>query len=251
MSDPYPYNARRSSSRRSLLRWKYKLGSFKRTLPLYKLALKYKVNYITDVLSAQLEQDWPKNIWEWDAFESDDALYMKGVTGLYLDMYPEPVAAIEFARVANLPSILPAAFYQLSRATTASDYREDDLGISWSLSERSARWTELSTEDLLTLAAGEGRLSSCLVNIQRGLTKEIPVEEIKCREAWKLMPVLKSDDILHDLQEICKPDKLPGALMCENCRSKVNERARKEREALWMLLPQLFRPPGAGELNLD
>lgn len=237
---------------RSLLRWKYNAGCFKRALPLYKMALKYKVNCITDVLSAQLEQDWPTNIWEWDAFESDDALYMKGSMDVYLDMYPEPVAAIEFARMANLPSILPAAFYQLSRVTTDDDYKgNDSLGISWNLNKRSARWSELSKEDIFTLAVGKERLSRCLMNIQRGLIKEIPAAETMCREAWKLMPVLKSDDILHDLQEICKPDKLPGVFMCKNCQSKVNGRARTEREALWVLLPQLFRFPGAGELSLD
>jgi hypothetical protein len=148
---------------------------------------------------------------------------MKGCMGVYLDMYPEPVAAIEFARVADLPSILPAAFYQLSRVTTDDGYKgNNNLGISWNLDKRSARWSELSKEDHFTLAVGKERLSRCLVNIQRGLIKEIPAEETKCREAWKLMPGLKSDDTLHDLQEICKPDRLPGALMCKNCQSKVD-----------------------------
>lgn len=221
-------------------------------MPLYKLAQKYKVDYITDVLSAQFEQDWPKTLWEWDAFESDDATYFKGKMGIYRDcMYPEPVAAIEFARVANLPSILPAAFYQLSRVTTGSNYKEHlKAGLTWQAGLRSARWSDLTKEDLVCLAAGKEQLSHYLMILQKGLIEEIPAEETKCRQAWELMPALRSDDILHDLLEICKPDKLPGVFMCKSCRSKVNEKARTERLGLWGLLPKLFRVPRPGSLNL-
>lgn len=247
VSDPYPYNARRSGSlcpRRSLLRWKYKPKSFKRTLPLYKMALKYKVDYITDVLSEQLEQDWPKNIWEWDAYESDHALYIKGGRSNYADMNPEPVAAIQFAREANLQSILPAAFYQLSTISMECDFdKQARLDPSLLSDYRCARWSELTKEDLFCLIAGRDSLATLLKKIQLWFVTLIPAEESKCREAWTLMPTLKSDDILRELQELCKPDKLPGALMCKSCRDKVNERGRKEREAIWKLLPQYFLLP--------
>lgn len=41
-------------------------------------------------------------------------------------MHPELVAVIELTCITDLPSMLPAAFYQLSRVTTNNDFEGND-----------------------------------------------------------------------------------------------------------------------------
>lgn len=97
------------------------------------MANKYQVDFIRQKIVARLESDWPQTISAWERLESEistmgDQEIALGYSGspsrpLTLDnALPEPASAIRLARDCNIPSILPAAFYHLSRLSIGDDW---------------------------------------------------------------------------------------------------------------------------------
>ena len=78
-----------------------------------RLSTKYLVEHLRQRCLARLDSDWPSTLCGWDYRErraTDEY-------GRYLarDFCPHPILVIELALDMNLPSILPAALYDLSR----------------------------------------------------------------------------------------------------------------------------------------
>src|SRR5262249_27675983 len=133
-------------------------------VPLLHVASKYQLTRIHRQLVSHLESDWPIELADWDRLEllteqlavphrsSPDGR----VNELYLqDRLPEPVAAIKLARECDLPQILPAAYYQLSRIPHEHDWDKYHPNPSTGSAAprvipdlRTARWSMLETEDL-------------------------------------------------------------------------------------------------------
>lgn len=88
------------------------------------MATKYQISYIRDCIVERLESDWPQTILSWDTLEGEieRTTEHSNVHWYTDDRFPEPASAIRLARDFNIPSILPAAFYQLSRLNIADDH---------------------------------------------------------------------------------------------------------------------------------
>ncbi|KAF8168565.1 hypothetical protein B0H34DRAFT_64923 [Crassisporium funariophilum] len=78
-----------------------------------RLSTKYLVEHLRQRCLARLEADWPSTLAGWDLRER----HSTDETGRYVprDCCPHPILVIELALDMNLPSILPAALYDLSR----------------------------------------------------------------------------------------------------------------------------------------
>ena len=136
------------------------------------------------------------------------------------DLYPEPATAIQLARACNVPHILPAAFYHLSRISLYDDWdeirRSDDIP---DCGQQSALWMHLSAQDFLCLFKGKQKLqraardvlclSDCPVCYSLPCHRSGFVDQL--REACK-----SSDDILRTARHyIDKADQGDG--LCAAC----------------------------------
>ncbi|KAH7903104.1 hypothetical protein BJ138DRAFT_1021138, partial [Hygrophoropsis aurantiaca] len=120
---------------------------------LFDLLDKYEVHRFRDDLVQSLEAQWPRDLQKWDKLEAGINCVLRNRRGVGNANLPEPASAIALARDFSIPSILPAAFYQLSRLSISDD--EDLAGMSSCIYITSVpvKWTTkrklLSAEDHL------------------------------------------------------------------------------------------------------
>lgn len=141
------------------------------------LANKYEMLQLRDRIVTHLEGDWPQSLWQWDRLEAEvqatvvsweDEFSSTGVLGYPDDHLPEPASAILLARSCNIPTILPAAFYHLSRLSIHNDRHSSRQKLSTQESssyhdclkegQRTANWELLSTPDYISLLRGRAAL---------------------------------------------------------------------------------------------
>ncbi|KAF8814583.1 hypothetical protein BYT27DRAFT_6966023 [Phlegmacium glaucopus] len=76
------------------------------------------------------------------------------------DALPEPVSAIRLAREHNITSILPAAFYQLSRLPIIDDMTRSSEGVE---APGTAEWNLLTADDLRCLLSMQEKLKWAMI----------------------------------------------------------------------------------------
>ncbi|GJE89661.1 hypothetical protein PsYK624_057670 [Phanerochaete sordida] len=232
-----------------------------------KLAIKYECEALRARIVENIEADWPRTLPQWDArrqeiiiARSEHYLRINGkLEGLFLDdRLPEPASAIRIASDFAIPSILPAAFYQLSQISTDADwdaYRANPTaeGKHLRFGARTARWKLLDRVDLMRLLHGQKALASYTRAIGTDIFgARCPRGSQGCSrartECWKYMqenaPISMDDplEILHDcmsLHEFFTGNDLP----CETCTSEISQQAEKKRNELWRSLPSIFNLP--------
>lgn len=140
------------------------------------MANKYQVDTLRKQIVDRLESDWPQTLLDWEIQQAEVAALKEYLTRqdskwVFLkryavdEVFPEPASAIRLARDCNVPSILPAAFYQLSRLTINDDW--DRLRKSrWSFTSprrpgfRTAKWSMLDGHDMRCLLQGKDAISN-------------------------------------------------------------------------------------------
>ena len=111
----------------------------------------------------------PQSLWQWDQIEAENRHKREPESEPlpYVDGYlPEPASAIRLARECDIPHILPAAFYHLSRLSIYDDWAEarQCLDIHSSryegldLGRRTAKWSLLTANDFISLPKGRAKL---------------------------------------------------------------------------------------------
>ncbi|THH23133.1 hypothetical protein EUX98_g8048 [Antrodiella citrinella] len=227
-----------------------------------KLAMKYECDALRSRIVENLEADWPTTLAQWDARRSEAVIARSEhsqqatgkINGLYLDdRLPEPASAIRIASDYAIPSILPAAFYQLALLSTDADwdrYRTNLSGEGRHLrfGARTARWGLLDKTDLMRLVHGQKLVAAytraigvdlfglrCLRN-SKGC--------VRCKvECWKYFQEnapISMDDPLDVLADCMRLDSLFTELPCATCVAEIKVMAEKKRSELWRSLPAFF-----------
>ncbi|KIK60491.1 hypothetical protein GYMLUDRAFT_43809 [Collybiopsis luxurians FD-317 M1] len=82
-----------------------------------RLSTKYLIDSLREKAITHLSKAWPSTLRGWDAREELARAYEieTGTSGARL--YPSPIAVINLAREVDCPSLLPSAFFDLSRYT--------------------------------------------------------------------------------------------------------------------------------------
>lgn len=220
------------------------------------LANKYGMETLRERIVVHIEGDWPQSLWRWDSLEHEIREMMINCDGDgNLDDYlPEPASAIRLARDCNIPSILPSAFYHLSRISVYHDRHEAHLegyrGTCFHHDDtcdyqRSADWNILSSLDYTCLLKGKARLAvasrelfelahhtephTIACPLSRDITLLLEIREA-CRE---------SSDILEaSRQQMQRKDF--GDHVCSNCTRYIRRELGRFRRALWLKLPEYF-----------
>ncbi|TDL27772.1 hypothetical protein BD410DRAFT_893958 [Rickenella mellea] len=128
-------------------------------LGVLKLATKYDFRKLRRRIIEQYIPAWPDTLMEWDHLEQTMSTWRRDfntIAPAYLDeVFPEPGGAVRLARECNIPEILPAAFYSLSRISEEDDWNRyhRSMGVSdcdldaLNDGKRTAHWHMLSIKD--------------------------------------------------------------------------------------------------------
>ncbi|KAG9217509.1 hypothetical protein CCMSSC00406_0008621 [Pleurotus cornucopiae] len=90
-----------------------KAGDFPAVAGVLRLSTKYFVEHLRQQCLQRLHHDWPATLVEWDRRE-DAATTANGQYSPRI-YYPHPILVIQLAMELDIPSIAPAAFYDLAR----------------------------------------------------------------------------------------------------------------------------------------
>lgn len=219
--------------------------------PIFDLSRKYAIDRVYAQIVRHLESDWPQTLSDWDKLER----YIEFVTNnsnsgveRIDDHFPEPAAAIKLARQFDTSSILPAAFYHLSRLSVLDDWDKIHVDPSIAIrnpTNRTARWDLLSAQDFHCLLLGKAELANFLrgcinatdlrhvTNIRMGVHCEVGMKQWKdivdrCLQSANALAVLKNS-----MQEGTNPN-------CCICTNALKAKIARVRGEIWEKLGDLF-----------
>ncbi|KAI3619860.1 hypothetical protein WG66_002770 [Moniliophthora roreri] len=94
-----------------------------------RLATKYLIDSLREKAIAHLSIAWPSTLKGWDAREEVAHAFEMENESRCGRLYPSPIAVINLVRQVDAPSLLPAAFYDLSRYSCSQIFEptEDEL----------------------------------------------------------------------------------------------------------------------------
>ncbi|TDL17683.1 hypothetical protein BD410DRAFT_794158 [Rickenella mellea] len=208
---------------------------------LLELSIKYQIDPIRECIVAQIEDDWPMTLAQWDSMNSYVDLLIDQRDGGE-DHFLEPAAAIQVAKACNIPRILPAAYYHLSRFYPSEEHFED-RGIF-----RLAKWELLVADDLMRLMKARDHLEGTM----RWQPWRIPSPNcasstICSKRATELWTEIRyqsqaSRDPLDVLRDFLKENlnRSPFNEICDECSDLIEVRSKKLRETIWNDLGDTF-----------
>ncbi|TDL15805.1 hypothetical protein BD410DRAFT_796008 [Rickenella mellea] len=209
------------------------------------LATKYEIERLRDRIIEHIKLDWPTTLVEWDAIQAHNNQFAENsaTSGLHEGFIQlEPAAAIDIARRFDIPSILPAAFLQLSR--TPARNRWDGMNRPNDPKVHHARWDLLSQNDLLCLLQGTQTLFAsktvklishdvCLNHPQCG---EILDRELECVRSR----CVHSQDFLEELKTFTSTFSDNNNKLCALCTGPIRPLLINARQRKWAKLSKYF-----------
>lgn len=212
------------------------------------------MNSLRSRIADHLEADWPTTLARWDRLEAeaksmekeiDDAQSDSCVNDLFLDdRLPEPGSAICLAVEFDIPKILPAAIYHLSRLTTSHDWQSCHAFPEMREGhQRTARCNLLETKELDKLIYFKKRLSSpmtqvaCALKCHKNCTQKTTCEEAATLVGFKLR--LSADPLEKMNQYIMVHNKWDRKKLCKLCWEGMRAILRDQRVSLWEVFSEM------------
>jgi len=158
---------------------------------------------------------------------------------------PEPASAIRLAREQNIPSILPAAFYHLSRLSIEDDWSEFQQRGEADKAKFGADWGLLTADDLRCLLKGRATMRQASQELLH-FGSHRPEWSVECSSTkrWRLLgeieeTCIKSPDVLRASKDYIEKEDY-GDGICHLCRSSIRYDIGTFRCTLWTLLSDFF-----------
>ncbi|EPQ56778.1 hypothetical protein GLOTRDRAFT_75636 [Gloeophyllum trabeum ATCC 11539] len=243
-----------------------------------RLSSKYLIDALREKALAHLSKAWPTTLEGWDAREDRARSYESDAGPPTTYLYPSPIAVINLAREVNAPSLLPSAFYDLSRYSYAKIFEASDDELL-----HRTRSPPLSLPDLQKLTLGkeasQHAVSALIQSLgtspnnnsnyyhQHASSPSSPpsfghrrkqsagsrmcVSAAACRKDFGELVDLATQHYLMDRERgysdpLYVAEEL-GQLKsvefseCEACARSLETWATRERERIWNLIPLWFR----------
>jgi hypothetical protein len=224
-----------------------------------KLATKYNITPLRQRIISHLEDDWPTTLDAWvAAYYAEERLAgqyedLAGEDGrldgiLYDDRLPEPGSAIRLAQDLDVPSILPSAFYALSRIPIRYN-RDGDPSPGRDPLARTARWALLDRQDLRNLLHGMQALARAYDNVLFSVTTTgdntnccaDARDRLSRGEFGGVSVGLDGHDLLGDLLRLRDTDRLQRLGICLQCSTNIVGNLDASITSLWTSLPEYFQ----------
>jgi len=247
-------------------------ADFRMVSGILRLSTKYLVDSLRAKALAHLSIAWPNSLKGWDARE-DLARADEMRSGGMSTIYPSPADIINLAREVNAPSLLPSAFYDLSRYHYTQIFEQDDEHNCPSIA-----CLPLSNADLQRLALGKEASQHAITTLIRSMGLHSQPHLLghhghshrSCRRDFSELVTLATQHYLFDRERGCTDplyvaEELGQPLYdfgqsssgeearfaesrrsaevseCEACARALATWATRERERMWKMIPLWFR----------
>ncbi|KAF8512916.1 hypothetical protein JB92DRAFT_2926149 [Gautieria morchelliformis] len=226
------------------------LDDFEAVSGVLRLSHKYMVDSLRAKAIAHLQKAWPVTLKGWDTRE-EIARWYNGEWNNGGGRYPHPTRVIDLARAVNAHSLLPSAFYDISRSTFSVIF-ESSPSLSQADTQKLALGKEASHAAVTNLITnlGSGRCTS-KASIAAGKSCHSPVS---CRKDFSELVELATQHYLFDRErgstdplyvaEELGQLKSPEFSECKACAYVLEQWSSRERERIWKSIPTWFRLDG-------
>ncbi|KIJ20629.1 hypothetical protein PAXINDRAFT_106264 [Paxillus involutus ATCC 200175] len=255
-------------------------GDFQIVSGVFRLATKYLVDSLREKALNHLSVAWPMTLKGWDAREDTARSLELRAGSAATSIYPSPIAVINLAREVNAPSLLPSAFYDLSRYHFSQifDHGESFEDSAWQCPlssadmQRLALGKEASRHAITTLIQSMGSHAHSLVGNPFGYNPYSQGHTHRsCKRDFSELIALATQHYLFDHERGCTDplyvaEELGQPLYdlgqpqgaddygrfggsrrsleqaeCQACAKALETWAQRERERMWKMIPLWFR----------
>ncbi|KDR80529.1 hypothetical protein GALMADRAFT_240831 [Galerina marginata CBS 339.88] len=250
---------------------------FRAVSGILRLSTKYLIDSLRAKALVHLSLAWPSDLRAWDLREDiSRGFEVEGLSRTH--RYPHPFSVISLAREVNAPSLLPAAFYDLSRYSFSQIFEpnEDEPlyrsppppSLSAIDTQRLCLGKEISQNAITALiqSMGNGQYirhaqqnhpnHSHLRKVSSG---GICVSAAACRKDFTELVDLATQHYLFDRERGCydplyvaeELGQLKSAEFseCKACAKSLEAWAAREREKIWKTIPFWFRLETGGDIS--
>ncbi|KAF8518709.1 hypothetical protein BU17DRAFT_76104 [Hysterangium stoloniferum] len=225
------------------------LEDFENVSGVLRLAHKYMIDALRTKAIEHLQKAWPATLQGWDMRE-ESARWYNGEWNPHGGRYPHPSRIIDLARAVNAHSLLPSAFYDISRSTFSAIF-DSIPSLSLADTQRLAVGKEAShaaVTNLITTLGGGRSTSKSSMSSGKSMACHSPVS---CRKDFSELVELATQHYLFD-RERGSTDPLYvaeelGQLKsaefseCKACAFALEAWSVRERERIWKSIPTWFR----------
>ncbi|KAG6886212.1 hypothetical protein C0993_010774 [Termitomyces sp. T159_Od127] len=238
-----------------------------------RLSTKYLIDSLRAKALTHLNKAWPTSLKEWDAREDLARTHETDLTNTS-HPYPHPIAVISLAREVDAPSLLPAAFYDLSRYAFGHIFEQTEEDKTYrplppvpsTLSnadlERLCLGKEASQNAITSLITAMGStqsVRSTQLNPTHSRKAAVCVSAAACRKDFSELVTLATQHYLFDRERGCydplyvaeELGQLKSAEFseCKACAKSLEAWAAREREKIWKSIPMWFRLDHSGDTS--
>ncbi|KAF5383576.1 hypothetical protein D9615_003510 [Tricholomella constricta] len=255
-------------------------GNDQEDFPVVSGVLRLSTKYIIEGLRARalehLSTAWPSDLKAWDAREDSARTHETDIASNGSHLYPHPIAVINLSREVDAPSLLPAAFYDLSRypfshifEPTEEDQTHRHLpptpsNLSVADLQRLCLGKEASQHAITSLITAMGssqyvRPAQHSTHVRKPSASGVCVSAAACRKDFSELVDLATQHYLFDRERgCCDPlyvaeelGQLKSAEFseCKACAKSLEAWATREREKMWKSIPVWFRLEHSGDTS--
>ncbi|KIJ42401.1 hypothetical protein M422DRAFT_208903 [Sphaerobolus stellatus SS14] len=256
---------------RSIPTKKHQADTVKRVQGVLALATKYDVDILRQRIVELLQGDWPASLEDWESAHEERKAIVTGarskpsknkhISEIYgqaaAKCLPDPCSAISLASSCNVPSILPAAFYDLSKIAGMVRYKLWD-GDGNHFGNHTADLQLLSHKDFIRLTFGRKALSQLFIyrhhNIKTDVLNHLKPEHscdkkkepVTCAEQFKNLQLTLENNVLcqgtfleldNVFESIMQDSK---HTVCAQVHHRYKPGLLQLRTELWRRLPEFF-----------
>ncbi|KAG6812753.1 hypothetical protein H0H92_000799 [Tricholoma furcatifolium] len=245
-----------------------------------RLSTKYLIDSLRTKALAHLSKAWPTDLKAWDMREDLARSHETDISSNGSHLYPHPIAIINLAREVDAPSLLPSAFYDLSRYPFSHIF--EPTGEDQTYRPLPPAPSTLSVTDLQKLCIGkeasQHAITSLITAMGNGQNARpssmnssshnrkssqsqnfVCVSAAACRKDFSELVDLATQHYLFDRERGCydplyvaeELGQLKSAEFseCKACARTLEAWAAKEREKMWKSIPTWFRLDHSGDTS--
>ncbi|KAG2011749.1 hypothetical protein CC2G_011832 [Coprinopsis cinerea AmutBmut pab1-1] len=245
---------------------------FRAVAGILRLATKYIIDELREMALNHLSIAWPTTLKAWDLREDLARSYEIDATIPSARLYPHPFEVINLAREVEAPSLLPAAFYDLSRYSFSQIFEPHEDDALYRPPEQPP--PPLSPADLQRLCVGKEHTQQMITALIQAMgngqhirqsqqhpphslsrrpssSGAVCVSAAACRKDFTELVELATQHYLFDRERGCHDPlyvaeelgQLKSAEIseCKACAKSLEGWAAREREKIWKLIPVWFR----------
>ncbi|KAK7683331.1 hypothetical protein QCA50_013593 [Cerrena zonata] len=247
---------------------------------LLRLSTKYIVDSLRQRALTHLSEAWPSSLNDWDLREDYARVYELETGASRSFRYPSPIAVINLAREIAAPSLLPAAFYDLSRYSYSQILEAGDKSPLFHTPVHQPR-EFISPSDMQKLALGKESASQAIPTLIQSITSPghphphhptanthrrnfsssgrsrveiVCTTASACRQEFLELAQLATQHYIFDrekgstdplyvaeeLGQLKSSETIEGE-DCVACARSLEAWAAKERQKIWEMIPSWFR----------